>query len=65
MNLEGKGMGKNELSQGAVAVDRKRAYRKPETLSREQLEALAVICNEPGNFGKTDPGACPIGPIQS
>ena len=39
----------------------KRAYRRPATLSREQLEALAVICDT----GKTDPLSCPIGPIQS
>lgn len=39
----------------------KKAYRRPETLSREQLEALAVICDT----GKTDPLSCPAGPLQS
>ena len=39
----------------------KKAYRRPETLSREQLEALAVICDT----GKTDPLSCPVGPLQS
>lgn len=29
---------------------RKKAYRQPETLSREKLEALAVVCNP----GKAD-----------
>lgn len=39
----------------------KKAYRKPETLSREKLEALAVVCDT----GKTDALSCNIGPIQS
>jgi len=39
----------------------KKVYRKPETLSREKLEALAVVCDT----GKTDALSCSIGPIQS
>ncbi len=39
----------------------KRPYRKPRTLSRERLEALAVVCDT----GKTDPLSCTVGPIQS
>jgi hypothetical protein len=39
----------------------KKIYRKPETLSRETLEALAVVCDT----GKTDPLSCSVGPIQS
>lgn len=54
-------MNKNEPGRHGKPAGQKKAYRKPETLSREQLEALAVICTS----GKTDPGACPIGPIQS
>ncbi len=38
-----------------------KAYRRPATLSREKLEALAVICDT----GKTDPLSCPVGPLQS
>ncbi len=40
---------------------RKKTYRKPETLSREKLEALAVICDT----GKTDALSCSLGPLQS
>jgi len=39
----------------------KKVYRKPETLSREKLEALAVVCDT----GKTDALSCNVGPIQS
>ena len=47
---------------GAGAVSRgKKTYRKPETLSREKLEALAVVCDT----GKTDALSCNVGPIQS
>jgi hypothetical protein len=45
-----------------AAGGRKKTYRRPETLSREQLEALAVDC---GGTGKTDALSCSIGPIQS
>lgn len=40
---------------------RKKAYRKPETLSRERLEALAVVCDT----GKSNSFDCMSGPIQS
>jgi len=40
---------------------RKKTYRKPETLSREKLEVLAVICDT----GKTDALSCSLGPLQS
>ena len=40
----------------------RKPYRKPKTLSREKLEALAVDC---GGTGKTDEYSCNIGPIQS
>lgn len=40
----------------------KRPYRRPAIVSREPLEAVATVCNAPG---KTDPFACPSGPIQS
>ena len=47
---------------GAGGVSRgKKPYRKPRTLSREKLEALAVVCDT----GKTDALSCPVGPIQS
>jgi len=39
----------------------KKKYRKPETLSREKLEALAVVCDT----GKTDGLSCSLGPLQS
>lgn len=42
-------------------ADRKKSYRRPRTLSREKLEALAVVCDT----GKTEPLSCNVGPIQS
>jgi hypothetical protein len=51
----------NNMDDGRGAGNGKKAYRRPETLSREQLEALAVICDT----GKTDPLSCPAGPLQS
>ncbi len=40
----------------------RRPYRKPEVLSRERLEALAVVCSPPS---KADPVSCPNGQITS
>lgn len=40
----------------------KKAYVKPEILSREHLEALAVVCSPPS---KADTIACPSGTITS
>lgn len=51
----------NDKDKRRKASAGKKAYRRPETLSREQLEALAVICDT----GKTDPLSCPVGPLQS
>jgi hypothetical protein len=42
-------------------IDRKKTYRRPQTLSREKLEALAVVCD----LGKTEPISCNSGPINS
>lgn len=39
----------------------RRPYEPPRVLSRERLEALAVLCST----GKVDGGSCPAGPIQS
>ena len=50
----------NDSAAGTRGTARKR-YRKPRTLSRERLEALAVVCDT----GKTDGLSCPVGPIQS
>jgi hypothetical protein len=41
---------------------KRRPYRRPEILSREQLEAIAAVCSP---IGKSNPGACPAGPISS
>lgn len=45
----------------APEADRK-PYRKPEILSRERLEALAVVCSPPS---KADVISCPNGQITS
>ena len=41
----------------------RRPYVKPQVLSRESLEAVAVVCSGPG--AKGDPIACPGGPLNS
>lgn len=43
----------------------RKPYQRPRILSREPLEALANVCNQPGSKG--DPGLpqCSVGPIQS
>jgi len=41
----------------------KRSYTTPKILSREHLEALAVVCSGP--TAKGDPGSCPSGPLAS
>jgi len=40
----------------------KRPYEAPRILSREPLEAIAATCSGPG---KSNPGLCPTGPINS
>lgn len=42
---------------------RKKTYRRPAILSREKLEVLAVICNDPTS--KTDGLSCTVGTIVS
>ncbi|MDH3522243.1 MAG: hypothetical protein OES32_01530 [Acidobacteriota bacterium] len=54
-------MKRSDSSTPRVSGTEKKVYRRPATLSRERLEALAVICDT----GKVDPLACPAGPIQS
>ena len=41
----------------------KRPYTTPKTLSREHLEAMAIVCSGP--TAKADPGSCPSGPLAS
>jgi hypothetical protein len=41
----------------------KRPYRRPEIISRERLEAVAVVCTDATS--KADPYACPSGPLNS
>ena len=43
----------------------RKRYQPPRILSREPLEALANVCNQPGS--KADPGipGCGFGPPQS
>mgnify|MGYP006908204713 CR=1 FL=1 len=41
----------------------KRPYRPPRILSRESLEAVAVVCTDAS--AKADPYACPSGPLNS
>lgn len=41
----------------------KKPYVRPQILSRESLEAVAVVCTQPSSKG--DPGACPGGPLNS
>lgn len=41
----------------------KKTYSKPQTLSKEPLEAMAVVCS--GGGSKANPGVCPSGPITS
>ena len=40
----------------------KKRYEAPKILYKEELEAMAAVCNPPG---KGDPAACPMGPISS
>ena len=51
-----------EAPKDAPAAPKKRPYERPRIVSREPLVAVATVCNAPG---KTDPFACPSGPIQS
>ena len=55
-------MKSNYSADRQAAGHRKKTYHKPETLSRERLEALAVDCSA---TGKTDALSCAVGPIQS
>ncbi len=41
----------------------KKTYHKPCTLSKEPLEAMAVVCS--GGGAKANAGVCPSGPITS
>lgn len=41
----------------------KKTYHKPCTLSKEPLEAMAVVCT--GGGAKANAGVCPAGPITS
>ena len=41
----------------------KKTYSKPRTLSREPLEAMAVVCSGP--TAKATPFGCNLGPISS
>ncbi len=41
----------------------KKPYDKPSTLSREPLEAMAVVCSGP--TAKATPFGCNLGPISS
>ena len=41
----------------------RRPYVKPEVLSRESLEAVAVVCTGAG--AKANPFECPSGPLNS
>ena len=50
---------KNERGNGTA---KKKAYRRPEILYREPLEAIAALCGPPG---KSNAGMCPSGPIRS
>jgi hypothetical protein len=54
----------NEIhaTQGEPAGADRKPYRKPEILSRERLEALAVVCSPPS---KIDVISCPNGQITS
>ncbi len=52
---------KDDASAAGRTEAERKPYRKPRTLSRERLEALAVVCDT----GKTDGLSCPVGPIQS
>jgi hypothetical protein len=40
-------------------------YVPPEILMRQGLEAIAATCIGPVGFAKSDPIACPMGPINS
>lgn len=57
----------NEPAHSSDEVEKstRKSYEPPRILSREPLEALANVCNQPGSKG--DPGLpqCGIGPIQS
>jgi len=44
-------------------ADGKRPYTAPKTLSREHLEAMAIVCSGP--TAKADKIACSLGPITS
>jgi hypothetical protein len=43
---------------------KKKAYRRPEILYREKLEAMAALC-VPNPPAKMNVGQCPTGPIAS
>ncbi|WP_456412279.1 hypothetical protein [Thiolapillus sp.] len=50
-------------AQGAGKNAPKKPYSKPRTLSREPLEAMAVVCSGP--TAKATPFGCNLGPISS
>jgi hypothetical protein len=41
----------------------RKTYSKPCTLSKEPLEAMAVVCS--GGGAKANAGVCPAGPVTS
>jgi hypothetical protein len=59
-----KEMKNEEPSEKPKAASQKKAYRRPEILYREKLEAMAALC-VPSPPAKTNPGQCPSGPIAS
>ncbi|MEZ5331635.1 MAG: hypothetical protein R2991_06200 [Thermoanaerobaculia bacterium] len=49
-------------STGELKPEGRKAYSKPEILSRERLEALAVVCSPPSKSTATE---CPSGTVTS
>jgi len=49
--------------EGRGGLSGRRSYEPPRIVFREPLEAIASTCT--GITAKTDPGSCPLGPIQS
>ena len=52
------------VTAGEATPAPRRSYRAPRILSREPLESVAAVC-APAPPAKSNPGACPSGPISS
>ena len=53
-----------KVTAGEATPGPRRPYRAPRILSREPLESVAAVC-APAPPAKSNPGACPSGPISS